>query len=95
MAFSTTAHTSTIRTPGLRSVCLENFSFTNFITTPDRRQSKTLKLLNAYKKMLETEFSIAICRPPGDKWQPKKLFLAILIRIPRLLRTFSIAAYPV
>ena len=27
--------------------------------------------------MLETEFLIAICRPSGDKWQSKTLFLAI------------------
>ena len=26
---------------------------------------------------LETEFSIAICRQSGDKWQSKALFLAI------------------
>ena len=28
------------------------------------------------KKSLETECSIAICRPIGDKWQSKPLFLA-------------------
>ena len=27
--------------------------------------------------MLEAEFLIAICRPTGDKWQSKTLFLAI------------------
>ena len=26
---------------------------------------------------METEFSIAICRPTGDKWQSKIMFLAI------------------
>ena len=31
---------------------------------------------NVNRKSLETEFSIAICRPTGDKWQPKTLFLA-------------------
>ena len=47
-------------------------------TTPDRQQSKTLILsTNVDKKTLETEFSIAICRPTGDKWQLKTLFLAI------------------
>ena len=29
------------------------------------------------KKSLETELSIAICRPTGDKWQLKTLFLSI------------------
>ena len=29
------------------------------------------------QKSLETEFSIAICRLTGDKWQSKTLFLAI------------------
>ena len=48
------------------------------IYTPDRRQSKTLILsTNVDKKSLGTEFSIAICRPTGDKWQSKTLFLAI------------------
>ena len=28
-------------------------------------------------KQLHTEFSIAICRPTGDNWQSKTLFLAI------------------
>ena len=46
--------------------------------TPDRQQSKTLILLmKVDQKLLETEFSIAICRPAGDKWQAKTLFLAI------------------
>ena len=31
---------------------------------------------NVDQKSLETEFSIAICRPTGDKWQSKTLFLA-------------------
>ena len=48
------------------------------VTTPDRRQSKTLILsTNVGQNSLETEFSIAICRPTGDKWQSKTLFLAI------------------
>ena len=46
--------------------------------TPDRRQSKTLILSTSVdKKSLETEFSTAICRPNGDKWQSKTLFLSI------------------
>ena len=46
--------------------------------TPDRRQSETLVLsTNVDQKSLETEFLIAICRPTGDKWQSKTLFLSI------------------
>ena len=37
------------------------------------RQLKTLILI----KSLETEFSIAICRPTGDKWQSNTLFQSI------------------
>ena len=46
--------------------------------TLGRRQSKT-KILsrNVDKKSLETEFSIAICRHCGNKWQSKTLFLSI------------------
>ena len=40
-------------------------------------------------------FSIAICRPTGDKWQSKTLFLANFEPQRRLLVTFSIADYPV
>ena len=48
------------------------------VITPGRRQSKTSMLLtNIDQKSLETEFLIAICRPTGDKWQSKMLFLAI------------------
>ena len=32
---------------------------------------------NIDKKSLETEFLIAICRPAGDKWKSKTLFVAI------------------
>ena len=32
---------------------------------------------NLDQKSLETEFSIAICRHTGDKWQSKTLFLSI------------------
>ena len=35
-------------------------------------------LTNVDQKSLETECSIAICRPTGDKWQSKTLFLAII-----------------
>ena len=31
---------------------------------------------NVDKKSIETQFSIAICYPTGDKWQLKTLFLA-------------------
>ena len=60
------------------------------------RQSKRLRLsTNVDQNYLETEFLIAICRPTCDKWQSKTPFLSILIRVRRLLRAFSIAAYPV
>ena len=50
----------------------------HFNITSGRRQSKTLiPSTNVDKKSLETEFLIAICRPIGDKWQLKMLFLAI------------------
>ena len=32
---------------------------------------------NVDKKSIETVFLIAICRPTGDKWQSKTLFLSI------------------
>ena len=32
---------------------------------------------NINKKLLETEFLMAICRPTGNKWQLKTLILAI------------------
>ena len=45
---------------------------------PDSRQAKTLILsTNVDQKSLGTVFSIAICRPTGDKWQSKTLFLAL------------------
>ena len=48
------------------------------IHTPGRRQLKTLILsTNVDKKLLETEFLIAICRQTGNKWQSKTLFLAV------------------
>ena len=57
------------------------------IYTQNRLQSKALILLmKVEKKLLETEFLIAICRLTGDKWQPKTLFLAILIRVCQLLK---------
>ena len=60
--------------------------------TPRRRQSKTLILsTNVDQKSIETEFSIVICR----RLSIVNPFLAILIRVRRLLRAFSIAAYPV
>ena len=44
--------------------------------TPDRQQSKMLILsTNVDQQSLETEFSIAICRLTGNKWQSKTLFL--------------------
>ena len=52
--------------------------FSHYINTPGRRQSKTPILsMNENQKSIETVFSIAICRPTGDKWQSKTLFLSI------------------
>ena len=34
-------------------------------------------LRNVDQKSIETVFSIAICRPTGDKWQSKTLFITI------------------
>ena len=47
------------------------------LTTPGSWQSKTSILLaNLDKKLLETEFLIAICCPTGNKWQSNTQFLA-------------------
>ena len=49
------------------------------INTPGRRQSKTSILSrNIDQKSIETVFSIAICRPTGDKRQSKTLFISII-----------------
>ena len=46
--------------------------------TLGKQQSKMLiPSTNVDQKSLETEFLIAICRPNGDKWQSKTLFLVI------------------
>ena len=64
------------------------------MNTPDRQQSKTLILsTNIDQKLLETELLIAICCPTGNKCQSKTLFLAIFIRVCRLLTTILIATY--
>ena len=48
------------------------------VITPGRRQSKTPILSgNIDQKSIETVFLIAICRPTGDKWQWRTLFLLI------------------
>ena len=39
------------------------------VSNRKRNQQST----NADQKSIETMFSIAICRPWGDKWQPKTL----------------------
>ena len=45
--------------------------------TLDRRQSKMLILsTNVDQKSSVTDVLIVICRPTGDKWQSKTLFLA-------------------
>ena len=46
--------------------------------TSDRRQSKMLIIsMILDRKLLKTEFLIAICCLTGDKWQSKTLFLVI------------------
>ena len=46
--------------------------------TPGRQQLKTAILSrNVDKKMLETEFLIAICHQSGEKWQSKTLLISI------------------
>ena len=55
--------------PKMRLARLEVYILVWIFITPDRWQSKTLMLsTNVDGKSLETEFSIAICRPTGDKW---------------------------
>ena len=39
-----------------------------------------MKSTNVDQKQFETELLIAICRPTGDIWQSKTLFLAIIDR---------------
>ena len=52
--------------------------YSDFCLTSDRRQSKILILsTNVDQNIVKTEFSIAIFRPTGDKWQSKTLFLSI------------------
>ena len=55
-----------------------NFFFQRIRHTPDMRQPKMQILSrNVDKKSIETVFLIGICRPTGDKWQSKTLFLSI------------------
>ena len=42
---------------------------------------------NIDQKSLETEFSIAICRLIGDKWQTKTLFQAIFDLRPSIVKS--------
>ena len=44
----------------------------------DGNRKRSKQSSNADQLSLETEFSIAICHPTGDKWQLKTLFLTIL-----------------
>ena len=46
--------------------------------TSGRLQLKTsIQSMNVDQKSLETGFKFVICRPTGDKWQSKTLFLVI------------------
>ena len=56
--------------------------------TQGRWLSKTLILsTNVDKKSLKTEFSIAIFRHTGDKWQLKTLFLAFFYPLSSLVKS--------
>ena len=48
---------------------------------------------NVDQKSLETEFSIVICRPSGDKWQSKTLFLLIFDPPSSIIKSILIAPY--
>ena len=52
----------------------------------DRRQYIST---NVDKKSLETVFFISICRPTGDKWQSKTLFLAIFDQCSSIVKSVS------
>ena len=43
--------------------------------------------MNVDQKYLETEFSIAISRPTGDKWQSKTLVVAIFYPRPSIVKS--------
>ena len=48
---------------------------------------------NADQQLIETVFSIVICRQWGDKWQSKTLFLLIFNLGSSIVLAFLIAAY--
>ena len=57
---------------------LQKQKYQLYRNTPGKRQSKMPILSrNVDKKLLETEFSIAICRQSDNKWLSKTLFLSI------------------
>ena len=49
---------------------------------------------NVDKKLLETEFLIAICRHTGDKWQSKMLFLSIFDQCLSIVDSFFDCCLP-
>ena len=51
--------------------------------------------LQYYCRKKLKQFSIAIRRPTGDKWQSKTLVLENLIHIPQLKEQFTIVDFPV
>ena len=68
----------------------------NFVSTPNRRQSKTLfTMAERGPEIATTSVSIAICRQSGNYWLSKTLFLTIFGLRSSIVLTFSIAAYPV
>ena len=65
-------------------------------TTPYRRQSKTLLTIDERgSKIARYSFFIAICRPTGDEWHSKTLFLTIFDQRSSIVLTFYIAPYRV
>ena len=51
--------------------------------------------MNVDHKSLEPVFSIVICRQLGNKWQSIIIFLTIFDLRSSIVKTISIAAYPV
>ena len=66
------------------------------VSTPGRQQSKTIILsMSVDQKSLETEFSFAICRQTGNKWQSKTLFLKIFDPCSRTVKSVFDCGLPI
>ena len=60
----------------------------------DVNRVRSEQSMKADQKLLETVYSIAICRQSCDKWQLKTMFRTILDLRSSTVFTLSIAAYP-